>query len=154
IPQAGEGEIAQDVAREIKRENAALRKRLKEIDDAAAAADLAKLGDVEKANRQLQAVQKQADAYRAKLAGMAVQIEAQKLGIVDPEVAATLISGKLEFDADGTPTNAADLLKDLAKAKPYLVSQAGGAGQGQQQPAGPNAGGATNPSRSAAGGGA
>jgi hypothetical protein len=128
----------------------ALRKRLKEYEDAQAAADAAKLTDIEKLQKAHDATTKQAEAYRATIATMAIQLEAQRLGIVDPEVAATLIRSQLDFDASGTPTNAADLLKDLVKAKPYLVATQAG-----QQPApAATAGGATNPSRSGTNGGA
>src|SRR5262249_34306182 len=47
---------------------------------------------------------------------------ARKLGIVDPLVAASLIKDKLEFDDDGSPSNAEPLLRALVKDKPYLAS--------------------------------
>jgi hypothetical protein len=115
-------------------------KKLDEFEKAQADAEAAKLTEIDRAGKERDTFKTQAETYRAKLAAMAVQIEAQRLGIVDPEVAATLIAAKLELDADGTPTNAADLLKELVKAKPYLAAGA---------PQRPSAGGATNPSRQA-----
>ena len=154
-PANGEGETALSLedAKKLRSEAATLRKRLKEFEDAKAAAEAASLTDIEKLQKQHETVSKQAEAYRGKIAQMAIQLEAQKLGIVDPEVAATLVAGKLEFDADGSPNNVEPLLRDLVKAKPYLVAQAQ---QGSQQPATPpvTAGGATNPSRSGTNGGA
>lgn len=144
---SGDESLTLEDAKKLRSEAANLRKRLKEFEDAKAAAEAASLTDIQKLQRQHETVSKQAEAYRAKIAQMTVQIEAQRLGIVDPEVAATLISARLEFGDDGAPTNAEALLKDLAKSKPYLVGQ-----PTQQPPA--TAGGATNPSRSSTGGGA
>jgi hypothetical protein len=115
---------------------------LKKFQDAQQAAELAKLGDLEKAQKQLSDTQKQLDAYKARIADYAVQMAAQKLGIRDPEVAATLIRAQLTLGDDGAPTNAEELLKDLLKSKPYL--KADEPTQQQQQRVTP---GATNPGR-------
>lgn len=51
-----------------------------------------------------------------------VQLNAAKLGIIDPDAAAKLLDySQLEYDADGSPKNAGKLLQDLVKAKPYLA---------------------------------
>lgn len=129
--------------KKLRSEAANLRKRLKEVDDAKAAEDLAKLGELERANKQLETVTKQVDAYRGAIAELSVQIAAQQLGIRDPEVAATLIRGQLDIDAEtGKPTNADELLKDLLKNKPYLKIDAPAAPPAARPNAGP-----TNPAR-------
>ena len=51
--------------------------------------------------------------------------ESGKLNIVDPEAAFTLIRDRIEYDDSGTPKNVDELLRDLVKAKPYLVKQVG-----------------------------
>lgn len=140
------GKSAEDYERmvsELRKENAQHRTELKKFQDAQAAADLAKLGDLERANKQLETVTKQAETFKARIADMAVQLAAGKLGIRDPEVAATLIREKLEIGDDGAPTNADELLKDLLKAKPYLKAEEQ---QQQQQQPKPNTG-ATNAGR-------
>jgi len=49
--------------------------------------------------------------------------EAIKLGIKDTDAATKLIDLKtIELDEDGKPTNAAEVVKALAKAKPYLIT--------------------------------
>lgn len=53
----------------------------------------------------------------------AVIEEAIKLGIKDTDAAVKLIELKdIELDEDGKPTNAAEVVKALAKAKPYLIT--------------------------------
>lgn len=135
---------------ELRKENATHRTKLKQIEDAQAAADLAKLGDLEKAQKQLAAAEAANAAYKQRVATYAVQLEAQKLGIVDPELAALAIAGQLEFDENGSPKNADKLLKELILAKPYLVASSGSGAQGQggqqnQQRPPAASGGATNP---------
>lgn len=51
---------------------------------------------------------------------IAVQAAAQKVGIVDAEVAMALVRGKIEFDQNGAPQGVEAALTDLAKQKPYL----------------------------------
>lgn len=54
-----------------------------------------------------------------------VMLKATGLGVVDPEAAVKLMDwGSLEFAENGAPTNLEKVLKDLVKAKPYLVKQA------------------------------
>lgn len=120
-----------------------LETELKKYQDAQAATELAKLGDLEKAQKQLADVAKQAETYRTRIADYEVQLQAGKLGIRDPEVAATLIRSQLDIGDDGKPTNAEELLKDLLKSKPYL--KADEPVQQQQRPSP----GATNPGRGA-----
>ncbi|HPD40004.1 MAG TPA: hypothetical protein PLD43_00415 [Anaerolineae bacterium] len=51
---------------------------------------------------------------------IAVQAAAQKVGIVDAEVAMALVRGKIEFDQNGAPQGVEAALTDLAQQKPYL----------------------------------
>jgi hypothetical protein len=110
--------------KKVQREAQNLRTRLKALDDAKAAEELAKLGELEKSQKALTDAQEQIKTLRSRIAQQAAQLEAAKLGIVDPEVAATLIQSKLELDDDGAPTNAGDLLTALLKEKPYLKATA------------------------------
>jgi len=53
-----------------------------------------------------------------------IRDKANKLGIVDAEVAAKLIDfGKIEKDDSGNPTNVESLLGELVEQKPYLVGK-------------------------------
>lgn len=66
-----------------------------------------------------------------------VQLQANKLGIIDPEAAVKLLDwSSLEYGEDGAPKNVEAALKALLVAKPYLAAQAA-----------PPAPGATNPAR-------
>lgn len=126
---------------DMRKENATNRARLKAFEDAQAAADAAKLSDIEKATKAREAAEASAAAYHVRLASLLVEREAAKLGIIDPELAALAIQGKLTIDKDGNPENAAELLQALVKEKPYLV--------GSSQPQRVTSGGATNPGKSA-----
>jgi hypothetical protein len=110
--------------KKIQRENQSLRARLKAVDDAKAAEEAAKLSEHEKTQKALTDATEQIKTLKSRIAQQAAQLEAAKLGIVDPEVAATLIQSKLELDDDGAPTNAGDLLAALLKEKPYLKATA------------------------------
>lgn len=68
-----------------------------------------------------------------------VKLQAAQLGFSDPGDAVRFLeASEIEQDESGNPTNIDDLLKTLAKNKPYLVTR---------KPA-PTSSGATNPSRS------
>lgn len=70
-----------------------------------------------------------------------VSTQAQKLGFADPDDARRFLDmAELEFDDKGVPTNVADLLGNVLKAKPYLKAQG-------SKPV-VTSGGATNPPRS------
>ncbi len=52
---------------------------------------------------------------------MEIERQARRLSIVDEDAAYRLLdAAKLEYDDDGKPANVEALLKDLARAKPYL----------------------------------
>lgn len=119
---------------ELRKENAQHRTKLKAFEEAQAAADLAKLGDLEKAQKQhadLQAKHAELEQrYKETLINSAVQRSALELGIVHPEKIGRLIdTSQLEFDDDGTPKNAKALVEALLKDMPEL------AGDKQQTPA-------------------
>jgi len=57
---------------------------------------------------------------------IAVQAAAQKVGIVDAEVAMALVRGQITFDDKGAPQGVETALMELVKAKPFLKAQAGG----------------------------
>lgn len=131
-PQAGEGKettISLEEARKLRSEAANLRKRLKGYEDAEQAARDAQLSEVELSKKQLADLQTKYDAYikttQERIVRYAVERAAAKLNIIDPEAAATLLNrAELEFDNDGTPTNATKLLERLIKNKPYLAPPA------------------------------
>lgn len=124
-----------------RKEAAAHRTKLKTFEDAQAAAEAAQLSEAQKLAKRAEAAEAAAKQYRAKVIDYEVRLQAQALKIVDPELAALAVQPKLEFDDAGNPTNAEALLKDLVKAKPWLLEQAA---TGNQRPPA-SSGGATNP---------
>lgn len=147
-PQAGNGqtpgltlEEALAELKKVRTEAASHRVKLTAFEKAEEERKLAAMGDLEKAAQRAEAAEAQARTYRERIALLSVQAEATKLGIVDPEVAAALIKDKLELDDDGAPKNADALLRELVKAKPYLLAQQQ---PGQQVTASTRA---TNPAR-------
>jgi len=56
---------------------------------------------------------------------IAVQAAAQKVGIVDAEVALALVRGQITFDDKGAPVEVEKAVSELAQAKPYLRAGAG-----------------------------
>lgn len=133
---------------EANKEAAANRVALKKYQEAEEAAKLATLTEQERLAKHANDLQAKYDADTSALTERIVRYEverqASKLGIVDPDAAAKLIDwSALEYDEDGTPTNAETLLKDLLKARPWLANT-------QQSKVTPSSGGATNPSRTAA----
>lgn len=137
-------QLAAEVARltkelgDTRREAAEHRTARKKLEDA-------QLSDAQKLEQRATEAEAARDTYKARIASYAVQLAAQKLGIIDPELAALAIAGQLKYGDDGAPTNADELLKALLVNKPYLAGQAGQAQAAQQQRPPAQSGGATNP---------
>ena len=117
----------------LRNEAADWRTKLRAAETRLAEIDNASKTEAEKAAAAADAATKRADAAEAKIreltARTAIMTEAQRLGIVDPDAAYRLIdSGAIKTDASGAVTNAAELLGDLAKARPYLLGGSGSPG--------------------------
>lgn len=102
------------------------RKKLSGYEDAERKAQEAQLSEIERVNKQYSELQAQHTAYAQSMQERVVRYEierqAAKLGIIDPDAAAKLLDrSALEYDEDGTPHNAAKLLKKLIEDKPYLA---------------------------------
>ncbi len=101
----------------------------------------AQLSELERAQKQVaEWQQKHADTTRAmqeRIVGYEIQLQASRLNIIDPDAAVKLLDwSHLEYDEDGVPTNAAQVLADLVKAKPYLVAASQAASASGGMPAG------------------
>ena len=152
-PQAGSGTkaplSADDYERlltEKNKEAASYRTRLKAFEDAEAQRQQAALSDLEKANQRAEAAEARIKEQQKALVAAQVKLAAQQKGIIDPDLAALAIEGKLDYGDDGMPTNLDKALNDLLTQKPFLAPTS-------NRPA-PSSGGATNPGRAAASGGA
>lgn len=113
------------------KEAQSIRAKLRELEKADEERRKAAMTEEEKAKAELEALRAEAASLKAErqsmLVSAAVQSAALKVGIVDPEAAIKLLDpSALKLDADGRPTNAEDALRELAKAKPYLLGQTGG----------------------------
>ena len=116
-------------------ENAALKK-------AQADAEAATLTEAQKVSRERDTLKAQLDSERLErqsaINRYEVQLQASKLGIVDPEAAVKLLDWEsLEYADDGSPKGLEAALKKLLASKPYLAG-------GQQAPAGSTTNGASN----------
>jgi hypothetical protein len=104
----------------------AYEKQEKEAAEAKRLADEAQLSEIERTKKQFSDLQSEYEAFKKMMQDRIVRYEiegqASKLGIIDPEAASALMNKSLlEFNEDGTPSNAEKLLKDLIKNKPYLA---------------------------------
>lgn len=119
---------AQRYAAEAAANRKALRdaeKRIAEFEAAQKAAADAQLSEVERAQKRATDAERQlADrtrAFQERVISADIQLNAAKLGIIDPDAAAKLLDWSgLEYDDDGLPTNATALLEQLLTSKPYL----------------------------------
>jgi len=129
-PQAGESQnISLEEAKKLRSEAQNLRKRLKDFEKAEQDAKDAQLSEVERAKKQYSDLQAQHETYKLqaqdRIVRSEVQMQARELGIINPGVAAKLINwAELEYDDDGMPTNAKQLLENLVKNEPYLARSA------------------------------
>lgn len=126
---AAGSEIQDPDKKRLHEEAASYRKRAKELEtqlkvyqDAEEQAKQAQLSEVERANKQLKAVEQQVAKYKQELINAHVQLAASKQGIIDPEMAALAVQKSLEYDDDGMPSNLDQALADLIKNKPYLAA--------------------------------
>lgn len=124
-------ESAQD--RKLTRENASLRKRLREIEAQVKAREEAELSEQERSQRRMVELEHELDAQRAALRDTrlraAISAESTALGIVDTDAAARLLdTSALDYDEDRGWEGVGDALRDLTHERPWLVSQ-------QSQPA-------------------
>jgi hypothetical protein len=116
---------AKDAGNELERLRAELKKR-----------DDADLSETEKLRKQLAEAESERQTIirdrQAERTRFTVEREAGRLRFADPADAWNLIDQKrIDFDANGNPTNVKELLAELAKAKPYLSARPGnGAGEG------------------------
>lgn len=104
----------------------AYEKKEKEAEAAKKAAQDAELSETERTKKQYAELQAQHDTYKQQMQARVVRYEVERqaahLGVIDPEAAAMLLNwNELEYDEDGTPTNAEKLLEKLIKRKPYLA---------------------------------
>lgn len=114
---------------DLRKENASYRTKQKAIEDAQAAADLAKLGDLEKATKQYEQAQKQIQQLRDENVKAQIRLQAKTLGIINDELISPFVLSKLEYDDDGKPTNLDKVLDELIKANPNIRQEADSAAQ-------------------------
>lgn len=98
-------------------------------------AQLSEIERVKKKHADLEATHNEyTQRMQALIVRQAVQLQASRMGIIDPEAAAKLLDwSELEYDDDGTPKNAEKLLEKLIKNKPYLAPPAKEEAKAQEQ---------------------
>lgn len=152
-PAPGENEqVSNPAAKKYADEAAAERKarkaleaKLAQYEAAQKEAELAKLGDLERTQKQLADLTKQLETTRKGAGISELKVAAQAAGANSPAVVAKLLASDLEYDADtGAPSNVAELVEKLAKEEPTLFKPAT---EPQRPPV--SSGGASNPGRGA-----
>lgn len=125
-----------------RKEAANYRKRAQEYDAAQKAAEEAKLGELEKAQKQLADMAKVAETHRNELAAVKLENAAIKANALDSDAIVALLRGNLQFEDGKLTSDADEMVKELAKAKPHLFKPA-------TEPTKPpvSSGGATSPGR-------
>ncbi len=76
------------------------------------------------AEERLAALEEQLANGNTRVAKQALRAAAAAAGAIYPEDIPRLVSGEVEFDDDGEPTNADDLVEALKKSKPALFGTA------------------------------
>lgn len=129
-----------EYVRRLRAEAAEYRKRMRELEQKVQEHETAKLSETEKLQKRLAELEREQANYQRERQERTLKYEtmlqASRLGIVDPEAAYRLLDlTKIEFDEDGTPKNVEQALKELLKAKPYLVAQQSAAASSPTNPA-------------------
>lgn len=116
-PEAHAAELkrARDEAATSRQELKTLRDELKAIKDA-------QLTDAQRVQQERDELKSANTTLEQKLVAAKVEARAATKGIVDPEVAAGLVAGKVTLDENGNPANIDEVLDALIAEKPYLKS--------------------------------
>lgn len=114
-----------EYVKRLRAEAAEYRKRLRELESRVRADEEAKLSETERLQKHLAELEREQALYQRERQERTLKYEtmlaANRLGIVDPEVAYRLVDlSRVEFDDDGRPANLETILRELLKAKPYL----------------------------------
>jgi hypothetical protein len=128
-------------ARELRRENAGYRERVRLAEEAERTRQQAEMTELQRAQTRLAEVEKEREAERQALQverlKVRVEAEATKLGFANPEDAFRLLDqASVKLDKSGVPENVEPLLRELLQSRPYLLGRPGngsadaGAGRG------------------------
>lgn len=126
-----------DLNKDAKRATA----RVKELEDAEAARVEATLSEKDKLTKRAEAAEAKAKDALDKANERVIRSEvisiASQLGFADPKDAFALIDkSKFQVNDDGAVDGVAEVLKDLAKQKPYMLKKAGAGPIGPTNPNG------------------
>lgn len=136
-----ENERMAKALKDANREAASRRKRLEELEAAEEQRKAAAMSETEKLQKQLDDLKNENAAlmqkHQDRAIKQAIQIEAARMGFIDPYDAMTpAVLAAVSINDDGDVEGVGDALKELAKTKPYLLGQPG-------RPAAPSAGAGT-----------
>lgn len=123
---SGESTLTVEDARKVRSENRNLRQRLK---DAEAERDTLKQGtqsDLEKATTQVESLSKENVALTSQNRNLRAQVAASRVGIIDPEIAASLVDWN---DADDDAALEKQM-NAILKQRPYLAGNVAGGADG------------------------
>lgn len=123
---APEATAAESELKQARKDAAAYRTRLREIEAKLAAHEQAAMTETEKRDARLAELEKLATERDQQLRDVtlksAVSRQARALSIIDDDAAYALLDrAAIQYDADGNPQNLPTLMAALVKAKPWLV---------------------------------
>jgi hypothetical protein len=112
---------------ELRKEQAANRRKLQDFEKAQQAAQQASMSDLEKAQARVAELEREREVSARQQQEQSLRVvtvsTAARLGFADPEDAFRLLDPALvEYGTDGAATNVGKLLDELLKAKPYLAA--------------------------------
>ncbi len=124
--QGSEERYDAEYVRRLRAENAAYRKRMRELEQTIKAYDEERLSESERQRKRISEMERDAELARQEAQELRLRLhverQARRLGIVDEEAALALLDrSALEYDDRGNPTNLEAALRNLLKAKPYLA---------------------------------
>lgn len=119
--------FSRDYVENLRKESAAYRAKLRDLEARVKADENSKLSEVEKLRNQLTEAEIKAKEYAGQMRAAAIKAEiaisANKRKIADPEVAFRLLDqSAIEFDDSGRPANLDAAIEDLTKRFPILIS--------------------------------
>lgn len=130
---SGDSNLSTEDARKLRSEARNLRTRLKEAEEERDRLKTGTQSDIEKATGQVETLSTRNQDLEASNRNLRAQVAAGRVGIIDPEIAASLVDWN---DADDDAALEKQM-RGILKARPYLAGNVaggadGGAGGGQQ----------------------
>lgn len=135
----GNSTLSAEDARKIRSENRNLRQRMKDAEEERDRLKAGTQSDIEKATNQVEALTKRQSELETQNRTLRAQVVAGKVGIVDPEIAASLVDWNDAEDDSALEKQ----MRNILKARPYLAGNVAGGADGSAGQGGSGSGGSS-----------